>query len=122
MCFYTEYRNFKGKEYLFCKKTNNICNYSKFCNLQNKFILNDRWENCKVKDLKDIPKGSNRVLFERKGYLYVEYKDTTIKVKNTFKSVPDYVYVQEGIDDIYDTSLTPFEKKKKVVTSKPKKI
>lgn len=75
-----------------------------------------------MKGLKEIPKGSNRVLFERRGYLYIEYKDTTIKVKNTFKSVPEYVYVQEGIDDIYDVSLTPFEQKKKVVTSKPKKI
>lgn len=120
MCTFAEWRDFKGREYLFCKRTDRICEYSKFCQLQNKFILNDRWEQCSVKDEKDIPSGSNRVLFERKGFLYIDLNDKTIKVKNTFNHIPDYVYIRDGIDG-YDVSLNPFQIKKKVNNINKKK-
>lgn len=120
MCTFAEWRDFKGREYLFCKRTDRICDYSKFCRLQNKFILNDRWEQCSVKEEKNIPSGSNRVLFERKGFLYIDYGNGTIKVKNIFTYVPDYIYIRDGIDG-YDISLKPFQIKKKATNTNKKK-
>ena len=73
-----------------------------------------------MKEEKNIPNGSNRVLFERKGFLYIDFNNGTIKVKNTFTSVPDYVYVRDGIDG-YEIALKPFQIKKKATNTNKKK-
>lgn len=112
MCKYMFYKEFNGRELLFCSKINDICGYSRFCNQKNKIIPTE-WEKCVLKDRKEIPNGAKEVLFVRNGFLYIRLEQKNIKVKNTFDKVPEYVYIKEGIDlNDYELSLTPIEEKK----------
>lgn len=111
MCEFSYYTPIDGREYLFCEKIEEACPYQKYCSTLNKIILNRNWGECKLLIEKIIPKDSFGVLFEKKGFLYVKLKDKTIKVKNTFKEIPEYVYLKEGIEG-YECSLVPFEEKK----------
>lgn len=116
MCQYMQYNLLNGKEYLYCSITENICLYSKYCRIKQKYIANERWEQCKImNEKKSLPNGANEVVFEKKGYLYIVRGNYTIKVKNTLNKVPEYVYVREGIDG-YEISEKPFEEKKTTTT------
>lgn len=46
---------------------------------------------CKVKQNYETPKGACSVRGERKGYLYVDLGEETIKIKNPYDTVPLYV-------------------------------
>ena len=42
-----------------------------------------------------VPKGYYRVRFERRGYLYVDFGDKTVAIKNPFEDVPEFVKVSK---------------------------
>jgi hypothetical protein len=74
---------------------------------------------------RNIPEGSCYVRFERNGYLYIEYEDNVIKIKNTLdgEKVENFVYVKKYRGE-YKLSLTPFVEEPKVIEAvedKPKK-
>lgn len=52
--------------------------------------------NCKVKMAKEAPKGYYKVREERKGYLYVDINDMTVKILNPFDEVPTYVKISKS--------------------------
>lgn len=53
-------------------------------------------KDCKVKTSAIAPIGYNKVVYERKGYLYVYLDaDTVIKVKNTLNKIPPYVKLRK---------------------------
>ena len=52
-------------------------------------------EDCKVKRDAAVPKGYKRVREERKGWLYIDLGEQTIRVKNPFDHTPLYVRVKQ---------------------------
>ena len=57
---------------------------------------------CKIKRNVKIPSGYYKVRQERKGYLYIDYDDVTIKVRNPFNYIPVYVKVKKTKDGKYN--------------------
>ena len=57
----------------------------------NKYMPDD----CKVKRDAAVPKGYKRVREERKGWLYIDLGEQTIRVKNPFDHTPLYVRVKQ---------------------------
>lgn len=79
-----------------CSITSQICPYMYYCDkIQSYRASNYMPTNCKVKKNIAIPNGYCRVRQERKGYLYIEYGDFVIKVKNPFDYRPLYVKVEK---------------------------
>lgn len=97
---------------LYCKITNDLCVYSKLCLKVNKYIYNDKSEECMIKkenDRKSIPNGAYYVRFVKNGYAYVELGDTVVKVKcDDNDNIINYIYIQQNNDGTYIGSLTPF--------------
>ena len=52
-------------------------------------------DDCKVKRDAVVPKGYKRVREERKGWLYIDLGEQTIRVKNPFDPTPLYVRVKQ---------------------------
>lgn len=106
---------------LYCKITNDLCVYSKLCLKVNKYIYNDKSEECMIRkenDKKSIPNGAYYVRFIKNGYAYVELGDTVVKVKcDDLDNIINYIYIQQNNDGTYIGSLTPF-----VSSNEPKKI
>lgn len=112
MCPYAYYGKLDNydRDIIICKKQNSMCPFTRYCNKLNKIIPNDRvgytMEDCKMRNEVKIPKGSSRVRkpVSDKKFLYVDVEINgglyTHKFKNPNpeKEIPDYVYVQEGID------------------------
>lgn len=115
MCMYSFYNERENSSRLYCKLTNDICMYSKFCTKQNKYIHREGEEKCFMAleaNKKQIPNGAYYVRFVRKGYVYIEIDDKVIKVKDTIGNIDNYVYLQDNNGE-YKISLTPFECKLK---------
>lgn len=75
-----------------CLITNDICPYVFFCNKQNIWKpLKSMPTQCKIKNKLMIPKGYYKVRMERKGYLFIDIDNITIKVKNPFEDIPIFV-------------------------------
>lgn len=115
-CEYNYYdENEKYYPKLYCKIDNKMCIYTKRCKIQERYIALDNQKECykyNMEKQKSIPNGSKYILFERKGYLYIDMGEHTEKIKNTLGKIEqDYVYVKDGLDG-YDISLTPFETKR----------
>ena len=107
---------------LYCKITNDLCVYSKLCLKVNKYIYNDKSEECMIRkenDKKSIPNGAYYVRFIKNGYAYVELGDTVVKVKcDDLDNIINYIYIQQNNDGTYVGSLTPFMSN----SNEPKKI
>lgn len=79
-----------------CIITHDVCPYMYYCDKIRAYKPSMSMPiNCKIQERAKMPKGAYKVRDERKGWLYVDYKDITIKVKNPFDHVPQYVYVQK---------------------------
>ena len=108
---------------LYCKITNDLCVYSKLCLKVNKYIYNDKSEECMIRkenDKKSIPNGAYYVRFIKNGYAYVELGDTVVKVKcDDLDNIINYIYIQQNNDGTYIGSLTPFVSSN---SNEPKKI
>ncbi len=107
---------------LYCKITNDLCIYSKLCLKVNKYIYNDKSEECMIRkenNKKSIPNGAYYVRFVKNGYAYVELGDTVVKVKcDSLDNITNYIYIQQNNDGTYIGSLTPFMSN----NNEPKKI
>ena len=86
MCSYTRENK--------CAITTEVCPYVYYCDKIQAFKPSPSMpKDCKIKRVAEIPKGYCRVRGERKGWLYIDVKEETIKVKNPFDCVPLYVKV-----------------------------
>lgn len=54
---------------------------------------------CKIATNAQVPDGYNKVLFERKGFLYVSIENMTIKIKNPYNYIPQFVKVYKAKDE-----------------------
>lgn len=54
---------------------------------------------CKINSNQDAPKGYNKVLFERKGFLYISNENQTIKIKNPYDYIPSFVKIFKTKDE-----------------------
>ena len=78
-----------------CRVTQATCPYMYFCEKIRGFKPSASMPaDCKVKQKAETPKGYCRVRDERKGWLYIDYNDITVKVKNPFDHVPLYVRIK----------------------------
>lgn len=114
---------------LYCKITNDLCVYSKLCLKVNKYIYNDKSEECMIRkenDKKSIPNGAYYVRFIKNGYAYVELGDTVVKVKcDDLDNIINYIYIQQNNDGTYIGSLTPFvsnNETKKITKKRKNKV
>lgn len=114
---------------LYCKITNDLCVYSKLCLKVNKYIYNDKSEECMIKkenNKKSIPNGAYYVRFIKNGYAYVELGDTVVKVKcDDLDGIINYIYIQQNNDGTYIGSLTPFvgsNEAKKITKKRKNKV
>ena len=83
-----------------CKITGDICPYMYYCEKIRAFRASSAMpKECKIVVRKDVPKGYSIVRDERNGYLYVDYGEITIKLKNPYSIVPNYVKIRrDGTD------------------------
>lgn len=78
-----------------CRVTQDACPFMYYCDKIQAFKPSSSMPSeCKVKLKAETPKGYCRVRDERKGWLYIDYNDITLKVKNPFDHVPLYVRVK----------------------------
>lgn len=79
-----------------CMVTHDVCPYMYYCDKIRAYKPSQSMPtNCKIKEKASVPKGAYKVRDERKGWLYIDYKGITIKVKNPFDNIPLYVHVQK---------------------------
>ena len=81
MCQYAELNK--------CSITNNDCPFMYFCAKVNDWRpMNSMPKKCKVQDSIEPPKGWYKVRMERKGKLYIDVNEQTIKIDNSLGFVP----------------------------------
>lgn len=86
-----EYANIKNGQ---CNIAKGVCPYLYFCNKQQIYKENSAMpSNCKVKQDAELPKGYNRVCFERHGNLYVSMNGVVEIMQNPYDFVPMCVKV-----------------------------
>lgn len=79
-----------------CRVTQFVCPYMYYCDKIRGFKASSNMPvECKVKEKANIPQGYCKVREERKGWLYIDYDNITIKVKNPFDHTPLYVRVRK---------------------------
>ena len=77
-----------------CLITNQICPFVYYCDKIHGYKPSPNMiQDCKVKRTAEIPDGYFLVRDARKDYLYIDYDEITIKVKNPFDFIPQYVKV-----------------------------
>lgn len=82
-----------------CAITNEVCPYMYYCTKRNIWKQSSNMpENCKVKQAHSVPKGYYKVLFERRGMLYILIEDQTIPMQNPFDHVPLFVKLRKSKD------------------------
>ena len=114
MCINSYYKNSKP----YCKHTNDICGFVKWCPKENRWIVSERSDLCKMynKPVVKIPKGMNRVRFVKNNNLYIELEDSVIKLPNPFDYEPEMVTLVNVMNNWYIKGFEP-----KIEVSKPKK-
>lgn len=79
-----------------CQITNSICPWRYLCPDTGKWRDNRYMPaDCKVKRQAAVPDGYCRVREERKGWLYIDLGNETIRVKSSFDHTPLYVRVKK---------------------------
>ena len=79
-----------------CIITSQICPYVYYCDkIRTYKPASTMPQECKVKQAIEIPVGYCRVRDERKGWLYIDINNETIKIKNPFDDIPLYVKVSK---------------------------
>ena len=105
-CKYSYRKN--KHDYLTCAILQELCPLVRYCGIKGEYINTDNYDtNCRYYIQKERTVGMtqdkpNKVLFEKRGFLYVELNDElgqVITVKNTFDEVPKYVklYKKDGV-------------------------
>ena len=108
-----------------CKlKNGGYCIYATFCNRLQRYIHIDNYQECYIMNdynKKTIPQGANYVRFTKNGFLYVEFENGVIKVKNPFDAqVTNYVYIKRDDLGEIQLSLSPFDNDKPKRTRRKK--
>lgn len=79
-----------------CKKTGDTCPWSQWCGKINAYKeRSGAQQYCKFLQEEDVPEGYCKVEFERRGYLYITFKNDVIKVQNPFDDIPNFVKVKK---------------------------
>ena len=79
-----------------CLITKEVCPYMYFCDrLQIWKPSKAMPEECPVKERFETPKGSYRVIQERKGILYIDVNHSIVKIENPFDYVPKFVKMRK---------------------------
>lgn len=117
ICEYAEIDNSDEYKRIQCKLKCGNCIYSTFCTVTQQYIHTDNYQECYImneQNKKRIPNGANYVRFIKNGFLYVEYNDSVVKIKNPFNEadVTNYVYVKEDASHNLKLSLQPFKRTK----------
>lgn len=98
-CQYQYYKSGESIPRLYCTINQSYCIYSKMCYKTNRFIESDLQEGCKIKMDNEniIPKDAKRVVFIKKGFIYVQVDETHVeKFANTFRDDIKFVYLVNG--------------------------
>lgn len=82
-----------------CSLTNTICPWAYWCGKISGYKERDSYiKYCmlfKNEIEKEKPEGYYKVNFERHGYLYIDFNNEIIKVKNPFEDIPKFVKVKK---------------------------
>lgn len=81
-----------------CNLTNLICPWSYWCGAISDYKERESYKTyCGIlkKEENKVPDGYYKVEFEKRGFLYIEFNDSIIKVKNPFDEVPKFVKVKK---------------------------
>lgn len=85
-----------------CLITNDVCPFMYYCDKRSAWMPNKNMpKSCKQKQAQEIPKGCYPVREERKGYLYVDVNNQTLKFLNPFENIPLYVKLTKSKDGTY---------------------
>lgn len=98
-CDYQYYKENESVPRLYCSINQSYCIYSKMCYKTHRFIETELQEGCKIRMEKEniIPKDAKRVLFIKKGFIYVQIDaDHVEKFVNTFGDDVKFVYIVDG--------------------------
>lgn len=80
-----------------CSITNEKCPWVYYCDKVGAWKeLSKMPKQCKLSKQVEVPKGYNKVVFERKGFLYVQIDNQTIKFLNPYDYIPEYVKVYKS--------------------------
>lgn len=103
-----------NRDVIVCKITNNICPLVRFCPTKKNIISIENHTNCKYyKEKVGINIVGNKVLFEKKGFLFVELNDKigqVVQVKNPFNTLPLSVILVKYKEVYYVKGYEPKEK------------
>lgn len=79
-----------------CRISHEVCPWMYLCSQTGTWRPNNYMpSNCKMKQKIEIPAGYCKVREERKGWLYIDVDEQTIRVKNPFDHTPLYVRVRK---------------------------
>lgn len=89
-----------------CRILHDSCPYMYYCTKTQGYRPSRNMPtDCNVKANVKTPKGYYKVIHERKGYLYIDYKGNGIQVPNPFDEVPLYVKVRKNRNGQYTVTL-----------------
>lgn len=75
-----------------CSVLDDVCPFMYFCEKRQTWrALTSMPTQCNVAKKRELPKGCYVVKEERKGFLYVDLGESTIKLPNPFDYTPEYV-------------------------------
>ena len=112
------------RNYLYCNIMKNQCPMIRFCSKVNDIINVDNVETkCTIykneEDKSYMKQGKYKVLYEKRGMLYIELnQDTSIVIPNPFNNVPSGVDVVKIKDEYYIKGYEPKVEKKEYTRAK----
>ena len=109
-----------------CTKLNSNCMFMYRCTFEHRWLPIPEMDNCVLMresmEEKKMKPNENKVRFESKGMLYVEYGDNVIKVPNPFgNDIPAGVELVEVNNEYYVKGYEPKVEKKEKPAKKNKK-
>ena len=112
-----------GRHFLICKIEQGRCPLVRYCPTMDDIRNTDNYTDCTVMKKYEIEKGrndmNNKVIFEKKGSLYIELNDEigqVVAIKNPYDKIPDYVDLVFVDNTPYIKGFEP--KKEKTYTRK----
>lgn len=83
-----------------CKVNNGICPWVYYCDRVRAWKeLSKAPKTCRLSEDAKIPNGFSKVVYERRGYLYIRTKNEMIKILNPYDYIPEYVKIYKSEND-----------------------
>lgn len=130
-CKYSYYKVDEKRNYLYCNIDNEICPLVRYCQTEQKIVNAKGFGNCKKKKDEDnkMPQGKEKVLFQERGFLYVQISNIgeIRKIKNPYDYAPNSVEIVMVGNEYYINGYEPKEEATKIeveveeVEEKPRK-